>query len=293
MKKAVSMWAFPGDMPLAERIRRAGELGFEGIELCLAEHGEFSLDSSDAEVLALKRAADAAGVQLGTVCSGLFFQYSLTSSREDVRLGAMRVVRKEVDFAALIGAGVALVVPGIVGCDFKAREVVPDAEEGGYFAGDEVVDYDTAWSRSLAALQELAPYARAKGVVIGVENIWGRFLLSPLEMRDFIDAVGSDWVQAYFDVGNCLLFGYPQHWIKILGRRLAAVHAKDFRRGTARLEGFVDLLAGDVDWPAVYEALAAAGFTGWVTAEATPVYRHYPELTAVAASAALDRILHK
>lgn len=293
MKKAISMWAFPQEMDLASRIRRAGELGFEGFELCLAEHGEFSLDSTDAEVLALKKVADAAGVELGTVCSGLFFQFSLTSSRPDIRAGAMKVVRKELDFAALLGAKVALVVPGVVGCDFQVREVIPDAEEGTYFAGDEVVPYDVAWERSLAGLKELAGYAKAKGVVIGVENIWGRFLLSPMEMRTFVDAVGSEWVKAYFDVGNCMLFGYPEHWIRILGPRLAAVHAKDFRRGTARLEGFVDLLAGDVDWAAVYDALRAVGFTGWVTAEMTPVYKHYPELTAVAASAALDRILHK
>lgn len=293
MKKAISMWAFPPEMDVASRIRRAGELGFEGIELCLGRRGEFSLESADSEVLALRKVADGAGVALGTVCSGLFFQYSLTSSRPEIRAGAMEVVRKEIDFAAFVGAEVALVVPGIVGCDFQPGEVVPDAEEGAYFAGEEVVDYDIAWERSLSALKELSAHAARRGVTIGVENIWGRFLLSPVEMRDFIDAVGSSRVQAYFDVGNCMLVGYPQHWIKILGSRLAAVHFKDFRRGTARLEGFVDLLAGDVDWPVVYDALVAAGFAGWVTAESTPVYKHYPELTAVAASAALDRILRK
>ena len=293
MKKAISMWAFPGEMDLASRIRRAGELGFEGIELCMAERGEFSLESSDAEVLALKKVADDAGVALGTVCSGLFFQHSLTSSRPDIRASAVRVVKKEIDFAALVGAGVALVVPGIVGFDFGLREVIPDAEEGGYFAGDEVIQYDVAWERSLAGLKELAPHAEAKGVVIGVENIWGKFLLSPMEMRAFVDAADSKWVQAYFDVGNCMLTGYPEHWIKILGPRLVAVHFKDFRRGSARPEGFVDLLAGDVDWAAVYEALKSVGFAGWITAEMTPIYKHFPDLTPAAASAALDRILHK
>jgi hexulose-6-phosphate isomerase len=293
VKKAISMWAFPPEMDVASRIRRAGELGFEGFELCLGRRGEFSLESADADVIALKRVADSAGVALGTVCSGLFFQYSLTSSRPEIREGAMAVVRKEIDCAALLGAEVALVVPGIVGCDFLPREVVPDAVEGEYFAGGEVIDYDVAWERSLAALAELAKHAAEKGVAIGVENIWGRFLLSPMEMRNFIDAVGSSWVRAYLDVGNCMLLGYPQHWIKILGPRLVAVHAKDFRRGTARLEGFVDLLAGDVDWRAVYDTLVAAGFSGWVTAESTPVYKQYPELTAAAASVALDCILRK
>lgn len=293
MKKAISMWAFPGEMTVAERIRRAKDIGYEGVELCLGQKGEFSLESSDAEIAAIRKAADGAGIELGTICSGLFFQYSLTSAKPEIREGAMRVIRKEIDFARLVGAKVVLAVPGIVGCDFQPQEVVPDVVELAYFAGDEIVDYELAWERSLAAFRELAGYAEAAKVVIGVENIWGRFLLSPLEMRSFIDAIGSEWVQAYFDVGNCLLTGYPEQWIRILGKRIRAVHLKDFRRGTARLEGFVDLLAGDADWPKVYDALLEIGYDGWLTAEMTPVYKQYPEQTAVAASQAMDCILRR
>ncbi len=293
MKKAISMWGFPAEMDIPARIRAARELGFDGMELCLAGKGAFSMESEESEVRGYRELAEREGLQLGTVCSGMFFQCSLTSRHAEIRDRAKAVIRREIDFAAIVGASVVLAVPGIVGTDFQPHEVVPDAEPGAFFAGGEIVDYEEAWDRSLAAFRELAGYAGDHGVVIGVENIWGKFLISPLEMRTFVDAVDSPWVGAYFDVGNAVLFGYPEQWIRILGKRLRAVHLKDFRRGSARLDGFVDLLAGDVDWPAVTNALRGVGFDGWVTAETTPVYKHYGELTARAASAAMDRILQR
>ncbi|WP_289140775.1 sugar phosphate isomerase/epimerase [uncultured Brevibacillus sp.] len=90
---------------------------------------------------------------------------------------------------------------------------------------------------------ELAPYAKEKKAVIGVENIWNQFLLSPLKMRDFIDKIGSPWVRVFFDVGNVVAFGYPEQWIRILGKRIVKVHFKDYRRDSKGLAGFVDLLA--------------------------------------------------
>ncbi|MEG1242542.1 MAG: sugar phosphate isomerase/epimerase family protein, partial [Oscillospiraceae bacterium] len=160
-----------------------------------------------------------------------------------------------------------------------------------FFAGSEVIDYDIAYERSLAALRELAPYAEEKGVNIGIENIWNKFLLSPLEMRDFLDAVGSPRVGAYLDVGNMMLFGYPQHWIKILGSRIKKVHFKDYRRAVGSLAGFVDLLAGDVDWDKVVEGFDAIGYEGWANAEMCPTYRLHTDQMIFNASGAMDSIL--
>lgn len=56
----------------------------------------------------------------------------------------------------------------------------------------------------------LAEYAEKKRVTIGIENVWNKFLLSPMEMRDFIDRIGSRRVAAYFDVGNVVRDGYPE-----------------------------------------------------------------------------------
>jgi len=119
-------------------------------------------------------------------------------------------------------------------------------------------------------------------VALCIENVWNKFLLSPLEMRDFIDSFNSEMVGAYFDVGNVLLTGYPEHWIRILESRIKRVHVKDFRRSVGTVDGFVDLLEGDVDFQAVKEALSDIGYDGYVTAEMLPFEPGRPEETAQA-----------
>jgi hexulose-6-phosphate isomerase len=124
------------------------------------------------------------------------------------------------------------------------------------------------------------PTAEKIGVTIAVENVWNKFLLSPLEMRGFIDSFKSKRVGAYFDVGNVLLTGYPEQWIKILGKRIKRIHIKDFKKSVGTVDGFVDLLKGDVDFTAVKKALAAIGYKGYVTAEMIPYSPGRPERTA-------------
>jgi hexulose-6-phosphate isomerase len=119
-------------------------------------------------------------------------------------------------------------------------------------------------------------------VAICIENVWNKFLLSPLEMRDFIDSFNSQMIGAYFDVGNVLLMGYPDQWIRILGKRIKRVHVKDFKLSVGTAEGFVDLLEGDVDFEAVKKALADVGYDGYVTAELLPFEPGRPEKTAQA-----------
>ena len=175
-----------------------------------------------------------------------------------------------------------------LGCDTIL--VVPGAVEVAFDPG-EVVEYDVAYDRALSALRELAPVAESLNVSIGVENVWNRFFLSPMEMADFIDKVGNEWVGAYFDVGNVLFSGYPEHWIKILNKRIKKVHFKDYRRAAGDLHGFVDILAGEVNWPAVMDQLAKIGYDNWVSAEMLPPYTHYPEAIVYNTSLAMDKIL--
>jgi L-ribulose-5-phosphate 3-epimerase len=117
------------------------------------------------------------------------------------------------------------------------------------------VPYDVAYERAGEFLEGALPLARENGVSICVENVWNKFLLSPLEMKAFVDRFDDPRLQVYFDVGNALATGYPEQWIGILGERIGRVHLKDYRRAVGTVDGFVDLLAGDVDWPAVVSAL--------------------------------------
>lgn len=293
IRKGINIWSFDPTHSLAECMRLAKRAGFEGIELALSEKGPVSLDCSETEFSDIRDMAAAEGLHISSLATGLYWQYSLTSDRADIREKARRIVRMQLDAASALGTDCILVCPGIVGVDFRPEDVVPDAGDIGFFAGNEIIDYEIAYERALAAFAELAPYAGEKGVAIGVENIWNRFLLSPLEMRRFLDEIGSPWVGAYLDVGNTVLFGYPEHWIRILGRRIKKVHFKDYRRGSNSLAGFVDLLAGDVNWAKVYEAFSQIGYDGWANAEMCPTYRQYADQMIFNASAAMDRILHK
>ncbi|QJC51917.1 sugar phosphate isomerase/epimerase [Paenibacillus albicereus] len=277
MKKGINAWSFPGGTTVERSLRLAKEAGFDGIELALEETGELSLDSTPQQIEAIAKLAREIGIEIASLASGLYWTYPLTSGEAQTRAKAMEIVRRQLEFAALLEVDTILVVPGAVGVDF-----LPDAE---------VVRYDVAHERALEALRELAPDAERLGVSIGIENVWNKFLLSPLELRGFLDAVGSPWVGSYFDVGNALLAGYPEHWIPILGKRIKKVHFKDYRRAAGGLHGFVDLLAGDVDYPAVVRELSAIGYDSYVTAEMIPPYAHHGEQIVFNTSAAMDAIL--
>lgn len=248
MKKGISIWAF-GKMPLKTALPIAKAAGFEGVELALAESGELNLESTREEVLAVKALMEENALELYSVATSLFWQYPLTSSDPVIREKAEKIARKLIEVASWLGCDTVLVVPGTV---------------------EDSVPYDIAYDRSLRAIKELAPFAQEHGVVVGIENVWNKLLLSPLEMRDFIDAVGSPWVKAYFDVGNVLKDGYPQHWIRILGERIAKVHIKDFKCSVGTLAGFVDLWEGDVNYPAVIAELQKVGYDNWLTGELFP-----------------------
>lgn len=277
MKKGINQWSFPDTMSASACIRLAKRAGFDGIELAMAETGELSLESSAKQIAELKNVAEGEGIDISSLASGLGWSYALTSASAANRDKAIDHVKRQLEVAARLEADTILVVPGFVGVDF-----IPGAE---------VTEYDVAYDNALEALQRLAADAEAARVSIGVENVWNKFLLSPLEMRGFIDAIGSPYVGAYLDIGNTVLTGYPEHWIKILNSRIKKVHFKDFRRDGAGLSAFVDLLAGDVDYPLVTSKLAEVGYDGYVIAEMIPPYRHYPEQIIYNTSGAMDAIL--
>ena len=276
MKKGISIWSFSSSMSITESMRLAKEAGFDGIELALNEKGALSLESDPDEIMGYRHLADQIGIEISSLATGLFWSYALTSGYPETRRKALEIGKKQLEFASLLGVDTILVVPGAVGVDF-----IP---------GSEVVDYDVAYQRSFAAIKELSAYAEEKQVHIGVENVWNKFLLSPLEMRDFIDGVGSAFVGAYLDVGNLILTGYPEQWIRILGKRIRKVHFKDFKREVGTLAGFVDLLSGDVNFPAVMDALKKAGYDSYVIAEMSPP-KYYPEQLIYRTSLAMDQIL--
>ncbi|MDD9265626.1 sugar phosphate isomerase/epimerase family protein [Paenibacillus sp. GCM10023248] len=277
MKKGINIWSFPGSMKVEACISVAKEAGFDGIELALNETGELSLESNESEIKRYRQVADEQGIELTSLASGLYWTYPITSAKAGTRQKSKDIVKKQLESAAILGVDTILVVPGAVGVDF-----IPDSE---------VVPYDQAYDYALEGISELAEVAESYKVSIGIENVWNKFLLSPLELRDFIDKINSPYVGSYFDVGNVVYAGYPEHWISILNKRIKKVHFKDYRRAAGGLHGFVDLLAGDVNYPEVVKALQAIGYEDYVIAEMIPGYTHHGQQIVFNTSGAMDAIL--
>ena len=276
MKKGINIWSFPQGT-IKDSLTLAKDAGFEGVELALNGEGELSLTSTEKEIAEVKKLADDLGLSLYSLSSGLCWDYRLSDDDEKMREKAKDTIKKQLDTAKILGADTVLVIPGVVNVEFSFPE--------------KKVAYDVVYERALAGLNELKKYAEALQVHIGLENVWNKFLLSPMEMRDFIDKLHSDYVGSYLDVGNTLYCGYPEDWARILGKRIKKVHFKDYRIQAGGLHGFVDLLAGDVNYPEVIKALNEVGYDGWVSAEMIPNYKYHTETIIYNTSNAMDKIL--
>ena len=276
MKKGINIWSFPQGT-VKESLSLAKKAGFEGVELALNGEGELSLQSTQQEIAEIRKTAEDMGLKLYSLSCGLCWDYRLSDDDANMRRKAKDMIKKQLETAKILGADTILVIPGVVNVEFSMPE--------------KKVAYDVVYERALEGVNELKVYAEDLQVNIGLENVWNKFLLSPMEMRDFIDKIGSDYVGSYLDIGNVLYCGYPEDWVRILGKRIKKVHFKDYRVQAGGLHGFVDLLAGDVNYPEVVKALQEVGYDDWVSAEMIPNYKYHTDAIIYNTSNAMDRIL--
>jgi len=241
LKKAVQIYMLPKEMSYADRFKLAGDVGFDGVE------GQTMEDPKVAEEI--KKASDDAKVPIHSVMNMAHWDNPLSSSDPAVVKKSLDGMKTSLHNAKLWGAEAVLLVPAVV---------------------NPQTSYQDAWTRSQKNIRTLIPLAEELKVIIAIEEVWNKFLLSPLEMARYVDEFKSSWIKQYFDVGNVVLYGYPQDWIHTIGKRIAKVHLKDFKMGkgwdpvTAQ---FVNLGDGDIDWAAVRKAFADVGYTGWATTE--------------------------
>jgi len=270
--KSICSVIFPASMPIAERFREAKNAGFDAIEVRFGE--EIGSDTPGEDVRRIGDAAEKAGILIASLwVSGAISANPLNSPDPDKRARGVEIIRKGLDFANWLHCGAMLIVPGRLGSGAKMR-----------------VGYEDTWQRVTAEFRKLVPYAAEKKVILTPENVWNKFLVSPLEMRTFVDQFSSPWLQAHFDVGNVMQFGYPQDWIHVLGPRIKRVHLKDYKLSTRAEQGhFVDLLEGDVDWKAVMSALIEVGYHGTLSPEYVYNLADPDKIRKV--SQALDKIL--
>ena len=279
MKKAVNQWCFPPDWSWDRVFGLCAEEGFEAVELCIDylpffEHMKIapqegiiaeiarsvgssfeggkslSFDSPESEIRRVASMARDHGVGISSVLTIAQFHYSLIADDPAIRRTGIDLVRRLFDCAELAGAPNLLVVPGVVTFG---------------------IDYRDAYARLEEALGILKEEAERRSIGLGLENVWGKFLYSPLEMRDLIDRVHSPLVGVHFDVGNIVQHGHPDQWIRILGDRIRNVHLKDYQASIDNIRGFTHLFQGDVPWDRVMQALREVGYDGYLIAEVPPL----------------------
>jgi len=248
--KSICSVMFPHDMPVPEKFKQAKNAGFEAIELRFGD--EVSPSLSTDEVKHLGDAAHAAGVQIASMwVSGAFRSNPLNSPDPAVRARSLEGLKTAIDFATNLRCGALLLYLCRLGDGPKL-----------------VFGYEDTWNRVSTELPKAIPWAQEAKVVLTPENVWNKFIVSPLEMRSFVDQFHSPWLQTHFDVGNVMQYGYPQDWILTLGPRIKRVHFKDYKLSNRTEQGhFADLLEGDVDWKAVMAALVKVGYRGFVSPE--------------------------
>lgn len=284
MKKAINQWCFPAEWTWERVLALCREQRFDGIELCVdyqpffdamqatPQHGliadiaksvgstlgaskSLSFESSTEEIRRVADLARSHGVAVSTLLTIAQFHFALISEDDRLRRTGIDLVRRLLDIAVLVGAPNLLIVPGVL-------------------AGS--MGYDTAIDRLEESLRILAPEAEDRKVGLGLENVWGKLLYSPLEFLRVIEAVGSRFVGVHFDVGNVMQYGHPHQWIHILGAHLMNVHLKDFSEDINNIRGFTHLFQGDVPWDKVMQALREVGYSGYLIAEVPP-YPYCPE----------------
>lgn len=238
IQKAVLLSMIQAGATPREKFEIAREAGFDAMEVGNTP------DMKSAEEIA--KASQDAKFPIHGVMNLEHWKSPLSSDDPAVAQRTIDSMKMSLEQAKMWGASTVLLVPAVV---------------------NPATRYEDAWKRSQARIAELIPAAEKARVVIAVENVWNKFLLSPLEMRRYVDDFKSPWLRSYLDVGNMLLFGYPQDWIVTLGKeRIAKLHLKDFRFVKRQAE-FVNLRDGEVDWKAVHAALGAIGWSGYATVE--------------------------
>lgn len=231
------------NLSLVDTLGLCQDAGYEAIELVFGAGTDPDVDMSDEEIRGVREKCDAAGVEVSSSIAWYENRGCFIHPDASEREQGMRNLVRSIDVAHVLGVDAVLLHPGQLTAE---------------------VTYEAAWDWMLGGLKDIVPLAEEKGVTVGIENVWNKFLLSPRETAEFVDAVCSSRVGVYLDTANMMFYGYPEHWIRGLGKRICRVHFKDFVRQDRQ---FVPLMDGDTDWKMLMNDLRSIGYDAYVIHE--------------------------
>nr|WKN37818.1 sugar phosphate isomerase/epimerase [Tunicatimonas sp. TK19036] len=235
-----SMVDAPGSV--LDHFRMLKEIGFDGVEM----------DSpSDINIDEVLEAKEQTGLEIPGVINSAHWKMPLSDPDPKVRAQCVEASKTALRDCKRYGGTTMLLVAGVA---------------------NDKISYKDAYERSQEEIRKILPVAEETGVKIAIENVWNNMLLSPLEAARFIDEFDNPMIGWYFDIGNIVRYGWPEHWIEALGDRIMKLDVKEYSRKKQQEEGIwkgfeVELMDGDCNWPEVNKALEKIGYEGWASAE--------------------------
>lgn len=274
MKKSIGDNEIPKGWSFEQGCELVKKAGYDGIELWLGDVPWFQMSTTDAQVMDLKRKVENAGLVVSNVSTGLHWKYSLSDRDPKIRAEGMRIVRRQIETAKMLGTDAILVVAGLV---------------------TEEVPYNEVYNRCVEAMKELGPDAAREGVRIGCENCCSeqKFLMGPREFYYFLKDVNHASVGIHLDVGNIHEDGFAEQWIEMMGPQITRIHMKDVmkKRGRCCDSVYTNIFLGDNNWKAIRAAMTKVGYDGWLVAEMERRYGYAHDQQFYDTAAAIDRVI--
>lgn len=237
IKKGLGYWMIKEDLSLLDKFKLVKDLGFDGIEF----NSPLDIPLKD-----LLEARDKTGIEVPSTVNKDHWGKPISDPDPAVRQFTIDSMAKSLEQTKELGGDTVLLVPGVV---------------------SDTVSYKTAYGNALDSIRKMIPHAEKTGVKIALENVWNNFILSPIEAKDFLDKIDHPLVGWYFDLGNILRYGWPDHWLEVLGDKVFKLHVKEYSKKIMNEEGLgkgfnVELTQGDVNWPQVMKTIKDINYKG-------------------------------
>ncbi len=237
IKKGLGFWMIKEELSLLDKFKLVKDLGFDGVEF------NSPLDLPLKELL---EARDKTGVEIPSTVNKDHWGKPISDPDPAIRQFTIDSMARSLEQTKELGGDTVLLVPGVV---------------------SDTVSYKTAYDNALDSIRKMIPHAEKTGVKIALENVWNNFILSPIEAKDFLDKIDHPLVGWYFDLGNILRYGWPDHWLEVLGDKVFKLHVKEYSKKIMNEQGLgkgfnVELTQGDVNWSQVMKTIKNINYKG-------------------------------
>lgn len=223
--------ALPSTLSWEEKLRAAGGLGFDFVEISIDETDEklARLDMSQQERKELVEAMASTGVPIRTMCLSGHRKYPLGSANPTTEARSLEIMDKALQLAVDLGIRIIQIAGYDVYYEESTEKTVARFEKN---------------------LQKAVDMAAAYGVLLGFETMETAFMNSVTKAMTYVRKVNSPYLHVYPDLGNVTnaMVASGGSVLQDLSNgegSLVAMHLKETKPGVFR---DMDFGAGHVDF---------------------------------------------